>query len=65
MESKKRVVMDCRQNPRGRCTLTIAGSEEEVLDVGEYHMTMKHGFKKEPELRKQLRGFLKEESYAR
>lgn len=66
MESKDRVIMDCRGKPEAQgCTLTISGTENEVLDVAEYHVTSKHGFKKEPGLKDQLRSYLKRESYAR
>lgn len=65
MDSKDRVVMDCRQKPEANCSLLISGTEPEVLELAEYHVTTKHGFKKEPGLRDQLRSFLKRESYAK
>ena len=65
MEKKDRVTLDCRQKPEANCSLAISGTEEEVLDIGEYHVTSKHGFKSEPGLRDQLRSYLKHESYAR
>ena len=58
----KRVVLDCRSKPEAGCSLAISGSEEEVLDAAEYHVTTKHGFKKDPGLREQLKSFLKTES---
>jgi hypothetical protein len=61
-KGKTRFVMDCRANPKTRCNVTIAGDEEEVLDLGEYHMIRKHGFQRVPQLREQLRLFLKEEA---
>ena len=61
----RRVVLDCRNKPEAKCSLTIAGTEAEVLELGEYHVTSKHGFKKESGLRDQLRGFLKEEALSR
>jgi hypothetical protein len=64
MAEFKRVVLDCRQNPRAGCTLTIAGTEEEVLDVGEYHVIKSHGFQKSPGLREQLKQFLKQEAFS-
>ncbi|MDD5656438.1 MAG: DUF1059 domain-containing protein [Elusimicrobia bacterium] len=60
----KRFVMDCRLNPKTRCTVTIAGDEEEVLDLAEHHMVRKHGFERRPQLREQLRALLKEEAYS-
>ena len=65
MESNDRVTMDCRQKPEANCSLLISGTEPEVLEIAEYHVTTKHGFKKEPGLRDQLRSFLKRESLAR
>jgi hypothetical protein len=65
MAEFKRVVMDCRQNPKTGCTLTISGTEEEVLDVGEYHVIKSHGFQKSPGLREQLRQFLRQEAFSR
>ena len=63
--NEKRVVLDCRSKPEAKCSLTIAGTEAEVLDVAEYHVSTKHGMKKEPGLRAQLKGFLKEEAMSR
>lgn len=66
METKDRVIMDCRGKPEAQgCSLTISGTENEVLELAEYHATTKHGFKKEPGLREQLRSYLKREEYAR
>ena len=57
-----RVVLDCRGKPEAKgCTLTFAGTEQEVLDIAEYHASTKHGMKKEPGLREQLKGMLKPE----
>jgi hypothetical protein len=53
---------DCRQMPSERnCTLTIAGSEEEVLRVVTRHAIEDHGHADTPELREQLRRMLVEE----
>ena len=65
MESKDRVTMDCRTKPEANCSLSISGAESEVLELAEYHVTTKHGFKKEAGLRDQLRSSLKRESFAR
>lgn len=65
MDKKDRVTMDCREKPEMGCSLTIAGTEDEVLELGEYHATTKHGFKREPGLREQLRSFLKREALSR
>ena len=61
-QSAKRKVADCRRFPSEKgCTLTIAGTEEEVLDVAVQHAVRSHGHKDTPELRGQLRDFLQEE----
>jgi hypothetical protein len=61
----RRVVLDCRGKPEAKgCTLTMAGTEQEVLDIAEIHAASKHGMKKEG-LRETLKGFLKEEALAR
>lgn len=62
---EKRVVLDCRSQADSNCSLTIAGTEAEVLDVAEYHVSKKHGMKAEPGLREQLKGYLKEEAMSR
>ncbi|HAM36212.1 MAG TPA: DUF1059 domain-containing protein [Elusimicrobia bacterium] len=65
MAEPKRFVMDCRLNPSAKCSLTLAGTEQEVLDLAEYHVIHKHGFHKAPQLREQLKSFLKEELLVR
>jgi hypothetical protein len=66
MDSKDRVTLDCRNKPEAQgCSLTMSGTEEEVLDIAELHATTKHGFKKEPGLRDKLRSFLKHEAMSR
>ena len=57
-----RVVADCRQFPSEKgCTLTIAGTENEVLTVAVRHAVKEHGHEDTPELREQIKGLLKEE----
>ena len=57
----KRYQMDCRESGQG-CSLTIAGSMEEVIMAGEMHARKSHGMRgSEEEVRRQLRGFVKEE----
>jgi hypothetical protein len=59
----QRKVADCRLFPSEKgCTLTIAGSEAEVLDVAVYHAVTSHGHQDTPEFRKQLREFLRNEA---
>jgi predicted small metal-binding protein len=61
MESRK--FADCRLFPSEKnCSLYIAGSEDEVLTVAVRHAVNEHGHKDEPELREQLRSFLKDEA---
>jgi predicted small metal-binding protein len=54
-----RYMIDCRKVPNERgCTLTIAGTEEELLDAAADHAVAKHGHENTPELREMLRGAL-------
>ena len=58
-----RKVADCRKFPSEKnCTLTIAGTEEEVLTVAVWHAVHSHGHKDTPEFRKQIGSMLKDES---
>ena len=62
METKRKVA-DCRLFPSEmNCSLTIAGTEEEVLKVAVEHAVSSHGHKDTPELREQIRGMLKDEA---
>jgi hypothetical protein len=59
MAKAKRVVADCRKFPSEKnCTLTIAGTEKEVMEVAEWHAVKSHGHKKSPTLRKGIKGML-------
>ena len=54
-----RYMLDCRKVPsEDGCTLTIAGTESEVLDAAADHAIAKHGHENTPELREMLRGSL-------
>jgi predicted small metal-binding protein len=58
-----RKVADCRLFPSEKnCSLTIAGTEDEVLEVAVHHAVTSHGHKNSPELRNQIRAMLKEEA---
>jgi len=60
--AQTRKVADCRQFPSEKnCTLTIAGTEDEVLEVAVHHAVTAHGHKNTPELRNQIRSMLKDE----
>jgi predicted small metal-binding protein len=54
--------VDCRLFPSEKgCTLTIAGTEEEVLTVAVRHAVEEHGHENTPALRKEIRSLLKDE----
>ena len=62
MAKAKRVVADCRKFPSEKnCSLTIAGTEEEVLTAAMQHAVTSHGHKESPQLREQIKGILKDE----
>jgi predicted small metal-binding protein len=57
-----RKVADCRKFPsENNCTLTIAGSEEEVVRAATEHAVSAHGHQNTPELAQQVRGMLEDE----
>jgi hypothetical protein len=57
-----RKVVDCREIPsQTKCTLTIAGEEEEVLRAATLHGVDVHGHRDTPEFREQLRRAMKDE----
>lgn len=57
-----RKVADCRDFPSEiNCTLTIAGTEEEVVAAAAMHAVAAHKHDDTPELREQIRGMLKDE----
>ncbi len=58
-----RKMVDCRQHPsQSKCSLTIAGEEDEVVRAATMHAVDVHGEKDTPELRSMIRNSLKEES---
>ncbi|MGI8825455.1 MAG: DUF1059 domain-containing protein [Chloroflexota bacterium] len=62
MVTTSRKVADCRRFPsEANCTLTIAGSEEEVLSAATSHAITAHGHEDTPELRDQIRSLLEDE----
>ncbi len=62
MAQGTRKVADCRLYPsESKCSLTIAGTEEEVLKVAVRHAVEEHGHKNTPDLRKEIRSMLKNE----
>jgi predicted small metal-binding protein len=61
-----RKVMDCREMPSdSKCTLTIAGEEDEVLRAATLHAVDVHGHKDTPEFRSELRRAMKDERAGR
>ena len=62
MPGASRKMIDCRRIPSERnCSITIAGSEEEVLTVAMRHAVEEHGHTASSELREKLRGALMDE----
>ncbi len=55
-----RKVFDCRELP-GECTLTISGTEDEVLEAQAAHAVAAHAQHDSPELRDFIRASLKAE----
>ena len=61
-----RKVIDCRNfRSEINCTITISGTEEEVLDLAVLHAVTVHGHQQTTELREQIRGMLKDEPGAK
>jgi plasmid stability protein len=54
-----RYMIDCRKMPsESGCTLTIAGTEDEVLDAAAAHAVARHGHANTADLREMLRSAL-------
>jgi len=63
--AENRKVIDCRRFPTEKpCSIAIAGTEDEVVELGVLHATTVHGHPDTPELREQIRSMLQEESAA-
>ncbi|HZJ55730.1 MAG TPA: DUF1059 domain-containing protein [Myxococcaceae bacterium] len=57
-----RKLMDCREFPsESKCTLTIAGEEDEVVRAAVLHAVDVHGHRDTPDFRNELRRSLKPE----
>jgi hypothetical protein len=51
----QRKMVDCRKVPSDiNCTLTIAGTQDEVLDAAVAHAVSRHGHQDTPELREMI-----------
>ncbi|GAC1545839.1 MAG: DUF1059 domain-containing protein [Candidatus Velthaea sp.] len=62
MIASARKYIDCREFPSEQnCSLTIAGTEREVLDTAVAHAVAAHGHADTPELREMLVSTLREE----
>jgi hypothetical protein len=61
-KTSARKVADCRRFPSKKgCSLTIAGTEDEVLTVAVRHAVEEHGHTDTPKLRRDIRGLLEDE----
>lgn len=62
MPEGSRKMIDCRRMPSERnCSVTISGTEDEVLTLATRHAVEEHGHADSPELREQLRSLLMDE----
>jgi predicted small metal-binding protein len=62
MQATTRKYIDCREFPsETNCSLTIAGTEAEVLKAAAEHAVSSHGHTAGPELTNALRGALRDE----
>ena len=58
----ERKVADCRLMPSEKnCSVTIAGTLDEVLTVATRHAIEEHGHQDTPELREQVKSTIKDE----
>jgi predicted small metal-binding protein len=63
MQTSVRKVIDCREFPsESNCSLTIAGTEAEVLRAAAEHAVSSHGHPPGPDLEGALRASLRDES---
>ena len=61
MPDENRKVIDCRIHPSEKgCTLSIEGTQDEVLEAATQHSITAHGHTNSPELREQLKGIMKD-----
>jgi predicted small metal-binding protein len=62
MQTSVRKVIDCREFPsESKCSLTIAGTEAEVMKAATEHAISSHGHTAGPDLTKVLRASLRNE----
>lgn len=61
MSDDTRKVIDCRLHPSERgCTLSIEGTQDEVLEAATQHAITAHGHTNTPELREQIKSIMKD-----
>lgn len=66
MKNQKRYFVDCRLYPGNpQCTLTISGTEDEILEPAAHHAVICHGRKDDPELTRMIRSGMQEEKSSR
>jgi Protein of unknown function (DUF1059) len=59
--SEPRKIIDCRLYPSETgCTLSIEGTEDEVLQAATHHAVTMHGHDNSPELRDQIRSMMQD-----
>ena len=59
MQTSTRKMIDCRKQPsESNCSLTISGTEDEVMKAAREHAISSHGHKAGPELDEGLRAGL-------
>jgi hypothetical protein len=59
--AEQRKTLDCRKHPSEKnCSLTICGTEAEVLDAGVQHAVASHGHPDTPELRQMLKSAIED-----
>jgi predicted small metal-binding protein len=62
MQTSARKIIDCREFPsESNCTLTIAGTEDEVVKAATEHAVSSHGHAAGPELVGMIRSSLRNE----
>jgi predicted small metal-binding protein len=62
MQTSARKIVDCREFPsESQCSLTIAGTEAEVLKAATEHAVSSHGHTAGPDLVNALRSSLRDE----
>jgi len=60
METTTRKMIDCREMPsENNCSLTISGTEEEVMKAAREHAISSHGHASGPELDQGIRAGLR------